>query len=859
LRRTDVSRARSVRTIASLGGVALLLVLVPSVRDAEAAPPTVTCDSDGNIFNTGYNAATKTFLANGKPDANWEVAGRYDPTPKATDTSLPPSNASWGTPTTGNRAPGAWYASPYSNAQWIAGEPGTSADGDWYYRYRFTLDPAVDPSTFALRVDFLADNDVAEVFVNDVPQSTLTTGVPQNTSDPYHYVGFKKDARSQTFLNHNWQTGANAIIVQIKSGAPYEGFIAQVQPSVLCPKPSLSLAKAAGPGTVTAAGQRVTYSFVVRNTGNVMLSHLAVNETAFSGTGPAPTVSCPSSTLDAGEVETCTATYSATQADLDAGTITNIATASGTPPYGPAVSSAPAQATVSATRSPSLSIVKATTKPFVTDVNEQIPYSFTVTNLGNVSLHGLAVTDPEVGTPTCPDTELGPGEQTVCTGTHAVTQADLDAGRVANTASATGLGPSGAKATANSGEVVVPALYHPVLSVVKATTATTFSSVGQQIPYTFTIKNLGNVTLHGVAVADPKIGDPACPITDLGPGEGTVCTGSYTVVQDDLDAGAIVNQAGVTGRTPNNVAVNATSNRQVLSANARPELILVKSTGTTFYDKVGQPISYTFMLTNTGNQNVKDITVTDARLGGTVCTIPNLAPGGQTPCTATYTTTAADVDTGRVANQASAAGTNPSNEPVDATSNTVVIPAVYRPDLRIVKSTTATTLGSLGGKIPYRFTIFNTGNVTLDNVKISDPRLAGVTCPSAKLPLGERLICDGIYTVTQADLDAGGVTNQATVAGDVPAGGRKLDPTPSNDVTVRAATAATPPSDGRPDLDGTPDVGGRPDLAGTPDRSGQLPKTGTSLSDLLRTGLGLCFVSGLIQLRARRRKTPGRG
>lgn len=96
--------------------------------------------------------------------------------------------------------------------------------------------------------------------------------------------------------------------------------------------PSLTLVKSVSPSTITQEGQSVTYSFAVKNTGNVALSSITVNETAFSGSGQLNTPTCPSSTLAAGASETCTANYEVTQADINAGTITNSATVSGTTP-----------------------------------------------------------------------------------------------------------------------------------------------------------------------------------------------------------------------------------------------------------------------------------------------------------------------------------------------------------------------------------------------------------------------------------------------------------------------------------------------------------------------------------------------
>ena len=833
--------------------VALLVVVLPVVageRRAVAAPPTVTCATDANIFNTGYDAATGTVLKDGKEDANWEVAGRYDMTDPVEKTSLPPADAVWEKPKLGNAAPGYWSDSPYGNAQWIAKES-TSADGDWYYRYRFTLDPAVRPADFALSMNFLADNTVAEVYVNDVPQSTKTNGLPQNADDPYHYVGYNIDQASKTFLNHDWRTGENTIIVHIKSGNPAEGFLAQVRPSLLCPRPAIKLQKSASPTTPRSAGVNVKYSFIVTNIGNEPLTGVTVTESAFSGKGAAPAVSCPGSALAVEEVMTCTAEYTVTQADYDAAKtngvfrITNTATASGTPPSDPPVTSQPASATVTIYR-PYMVIVKATTKAFVTEVGEQVPYTFSVTNPSiGLTATNVAVTDPKIGAVTCPATSLGAGKTMECTGTYMVTQADLDAGRIVNSAILTAK-LSGANVLNDSNEVVVPALYRPALTIVKASTTTTFESVGAQIPYTFTVTNTGNVTVHDVAVNDPKVGAVNCPLTEIKPGEGTVCTGTYTTTQDDVDAAYVVNQAAVAGKTPANAEVTAVSNRHVVTANPLPQLAIVKSTTSTFYDKVGQTIPYAFTVINTGNQSLRDVKVTDPLLGGAVCSIGTLAPGAQSPCTASFTTTAASLDAGRVSNQAKVAGTSPSNDPVEATSNLVMVPAVHAPQLTMVKSSTSTTLEGVGAKIPYEFTVINTGNVTVENVKITDEGVTDLTCPATTLALGERMTCTAGYTITQADIAAGQVVNKASADGDVPASGRKLGPTPSNEVVVRAAAEAPANVEGanvQPGVTGLPAPGETP----APAPAGQLPRTGRDMTTEPRMALLLMVVgTGLL-------------
>ena len=86
--------------------------------------------------------------------------------------------------------------------------------------------------------------------------------------------------------------------------------------------------------------------------------------------------------------------------------------------------------------------------------------------------------------------------------------------------------------------------------------------------------------------------------------------------------------------------------------------------------------------------------------------------------------------------------------------------------MTVVKSTTSTGFSTLGAAIPYSFVVKNTGNVTLTSaISITDSKIASVSCPA--LPVGgvapnATLTCNATYIVTQADLDAGSVTNTAT-------------------------------------------------------------------------------------------------
>jgi uncharacterized repeat protein (TIGR01451 family) len=211
--------------------------------------------------------------------------------------------------------------------------------------------------------------------------------------------------------------------------------------------PSLSLLKSASVSSFSAPGAPVTYSYLVTNTGNVTLNPVTVTDpmTGLSA------VSCPDPALTPNQAETCAATYTTTQADVNAASIKNTGTASGTPPKGSAVTDTSA-VSVPAVQTPSLSLLKSASVSSYSAPGARVTYSYLVTNTGNVTLNPVTVTDPMTGLSaiSCPDPALTPNEEETCAATYTTTQADVNAGSIKNTGTASGTPPEGSPVSSTS-------------------------------------------------------------------------------------------------------------------------------------------------------------------------------------------------------------------------------------------------------------------------------------------------------------------------------------------------------------------------------------------------------------------------
>ena len=404
--------------------------------------------------------------------------------------------------------------------------------------------------------------------------------------------------------------------------------------------------------------------------------------------------------LDVGESITCSASYAVTQADIDAGNVVNIASATAN-----SITSNQDTVTVNAVLTPALTLDKTSTAPSFSAVGDIIDYSYLVTNTGNTTLAGPVTVADDKTTVTCPDlntignldANLDVDESITCSASYAVTQADIDAGNVVNIASATAN-----SITSKQDTVTVNAVQTSALTLDKTSTAPSFSAVGNIIDYSYLVTNTGNTTLAGpVTVSDDKT-TVTCPdVTTIGNldanldvGESITCSASYAVIQADIDAGNVVNIASAT-------ANSITSNQDTVTVNAvQTSALTLDNTSTApSFSAVGNIIDYSYLVTNTGNTTLAGpVTVSDDKTTVTcpdVTTIGNLDAnldvGESITCSASYAVIQADIDAGNVVNIASATADGTTSN-----QDTVTVNAVQTSALTLDKTSTTPGFSACG-------------------------------------------------------------------------------------------------------------------------------------------------------------------
>ncbi len=488
-------------------------------------------------------------------------------------------------------------------------------------------------------------------------------------------------------------------------------------PKVTVENPALSVAKEVDKGSVKV-GDTITYTITVTNTGNVDLTNVEIMDT-FDGSGTLDTSNLPEgvtyedgkftiATLAKEAEETITVTYVAQEADVDE-TITNSATSD----LDSNKEDDTAETTVTEADNPAISITKtASVKGLelkegdTVDVGDTITYTLKVENTGNTSFDTVTVSDSmwgegkvETATMTYGDLinqeinvssgswkiaawnasnkNFESGDVWTCTYTYTVQDGDTTIENTA-TVSTTEDGPDG------SDTITIPVTGYnlsidKVLTSVNGKPYQEGSKVrpGDVLTYTINVTNNNEETVTSFTVSDNLWQENQVETITIGAATADVTGGSYlfqgTLYQDDTwtctydytvpeDVASVSNTAVIDLPGDNDPDDTVTVEVEPDAPGLKVEKSLSQVNGSDYTGgkvSVGDKLTYTIQVTNTGNTTLSGVTVEDSLWnygdaiqvdgepayvadGGTYTIKHDIAPGDTVIITYTYTVLRSD-------------------------------------------------------------------------------------------------------------------------------------------------------------------------------------------------------------------------
>ena len=328
----------------------------------------------------------------------------------------------------------------------------------------------------------------------------------------------------------------------------------------------------------------------------------------------------------------------------------------------------------------------------------------------------------------------------------------------------------------------------------------------ETVTFTINVKNIYDeaktvriIELPGVVIEGaPQETPNVLTVEKVPAGETVTATATYKITEADIANGSFVNTVKVEfeGGKPFENTDTVTTVDPV-----RSYTLTKKSSESTHENgmfKAGETIHYTLTVTNTGNQTLENVEITDtlnaagtiSNIQGadskqdgkvTIFTISSLAPKAE--ATITYDYVVQEADKGNtISNAAVGTPANPEDpdgeKPGDNTNNPVENPKLeVKKDIVSITAADGTQKDKAGKAdlndiITYSVTVTNTGNMKLTNVKITDS-LEGIQLAEGQsfdlgiLEAGEAKTVTYTYQVKESDLGKS-ILNTATATGDVP-------------------------------------------------------------------------------------------
>jgi uncharacterized repeat protein (TIGR01451 family) len=288
---------------------------------------------------------------------------------------------------------------------------------------------------------------------------------------------------------------------------------------------------------------------------------------------------------------------------------------------------------------------------------------------------------------------------------------------------------------------------------------------GSPVNWTYVVTNTGSRDLNLVSVTDDQGVVVTCPSTILPAGESMICTGNGTAQE-----GQYANLGMVTAELIDGTPVSDTDPSHYFGQ-AVASVTLEKQTNGFDADTppgpsipVGDPVTWTYEVTNTGSEPLSGIDVIDSEGVVVSCPGTDLAPGASMTCTGN-----GSAEPGQYANIGSVTASLPDESATGANDPSHYFGQV----LTLEKATNGQDADvppgpilAPGAAVTWTYEVTNPGPATVTNLVVTDDQLGPVACPQTTLAAGESVTCTANGTA-----QAGQYANVGTATADLPAGG----------------------------------------------------------------------------------------
>jgi ELWxxDGT repeat protein len=196
----------------------------------------------------------------------------------------------------------------------------------------------------------------------------------------------------------------------------------------------------------------------------------------------------------------------------------------------------------------------------------------------------------------------------------------------------------------------------PAMSLTVQAQNAVYNTVGQTIPYTYIVTNIGSPALTGpLTIVDDKVGVTCPDIITVGnkdnkldSQESLTCSSSYAITQADLNTGSVTSNA-----TAKAGGIDSNKVTTVVPMTLNKVLVLTITANPTTYSQSGQTITFTYNVKNTGTATLgpAQFVVSVDRLGAINCLAATtiLATNESVTCTSTYAISQNDMSVNQLA------------------------------------------------------------------------------------------------------------------------------------------------------------------------------------------------------------------